>query len=50
MFFASVYIRLKNIWEFFVYPSKYYSKKYAKEYAKYYTTIVEDSLSDSYIA
>ena len=48
MFFASVYIRLKNIWEYLIYPSKYYSKKYAKEYAQYYATIVEHSLSDSY--
>ena len=43
MFFASVYIRLKNLWEYLIYPSKYYSKKYAKEYAKHYATIMSDS-------
>ena len=49
MFLTSMYIRLKNIWDYLLYPSKYYSRKYAKEYAKKYSnmrhidTIYEDS-------
>ena len=37
MFFTRIYIRLKNIWEHLLHPSKYYSKKYAKQYAKKYS-------------
>ena len=38
MYFTSLYIRLQKVWEYIIYPSKYYAKKYAKKYAKEYNT------------
>ena len=32
MFFANIFIQIKRIWEYLVYPSKYYAKKYARRY------------------
>ena len=42
MFFTSTFIKLKEWWNYFIYPSKYYAKKYAKEYSKYYAEHPEE--------
>ena len=48
MFLTSIVMKIKNIWEFLVYPSKYYSKKYSKKYAREYSVARYDiSVSDS---
>ena len=38
MYFTTLYIRLKQVWRYIVYPSKYYAKKYAKKYVKEYNS------------
>ena len=62
MFFTQMYIKLKALWEYIVYPSKYYAEKYAKKYAKEYSQtysvknnktveyILDDSRSDSHFS
>lgn len=46
MFFTSLYIRLKQIFEYLTYPSKYYSKKYAKKYVQEYVDMQNISVDD----
>ena len=36
MFLTSIYCKLNHLWQYLVYPSKYYAKKYAKQYAEEY--------------
>lgn len=37
MFFTTAYYKIKQLWDYITYPSKYYAKKYAKQYAQYYS-------------
>ena len=37
MFLTSLVAQIKKVWDYIVYPSKYYAKKYAKRYAKEYS-------------
>ena len=47
MFLTSLYVKIKQMWEFIVYPSKYYSKKYSKQYALEYSKKYNlDSISE----
>ena len=36
MFLTSLYFQIKKMWDYVVYPSKYYSKVYAKKYVDLY--------------
>ena len=54
MFLTSLSMKIKQLWEIIVYPSKYYAKKYAKKYAKeyskkltYHIETEDDSANDS---
>ena len=46
MFLTSIVMKIKNMWEFLVYPSKYYSKKYSKKYAREYS--IYPAITESY--
>ena len=37
MFLTNAYYKMKQLWDYIIYPSKYYAKKYAKQYAQYYS-------------
>ena len=37
MFLTSLIVKMKQVWEYLIYPSKYYAKKYAKQYVDEYT-------------
>ena len=36
MFLTSMFFKIKQMWDYMVYPSKYYAKKYAKQYIQEY--------------
>lgn len=36
MFFTHFFYQMKTLWDYVIYPSKYYSKKYAKYYVEQY--------------
>lgn len=48
MFLTSLVAQIKKVWDYIVYPSKYYAKKYAKQYAKEYSRTIETISDDSY--
>ena len=48
MFLTSISMKIKQLWELIVFPSKYYAKKYAKKYAKEYSKTNETISDDSY--
>ena len=37
MFVTTIYYKMKQLWDYVMYPSKYYAKKYAKRYAQEYS-------------
>ena len=56
MFLTSIYYKMKQMWEYLTYPSKYYAKKYAKQYVEEYSKnnktlndhIITDDSGDNY--
>ena len=58
MFMTTMFFKIKQLWDYLVYPSKYYAKKYAKKYVEEYSKnkklydIIEtdDSRSDTNIS
>ena len=37
MFLTTMFFKIKQMWDYMIYPSKYYAKKYAKQYVKEYS-------------
>lgn len=45
MFLTKIIYQIKTLWDYVIYPSKYYSKKYAKYYIEQYRLDNELSVS-----